>query len=98
MQAELLAENPDTKIRILGVNLPGLEFANEQMVAGRTLPWLQDTYEQDVWGRWGPDYRDVIILDTENMKLGQFNLTANPLEDPANYDELKSLLKTAAGE
>jgi hypothetical protein len=94
----LLAENPDTKIRIIGVNMAGLEFANDDMVVGRTLPWLQDTYDEDVWGRWGVSWQDVVILDTQNMKHDEYSLSSNPIEAPANYEELKSLLKAAAGE
>ena len=98
MQAELLAENPDTNIRVIGVNMAGLEYANDDMVVGRTLPWLQDTYDDNVWGRWGVSWQDVIILDMENMKYEVYNLGVNPIEAPANYEELKSLLKAAAGE
>ena len=98
MQTELAGENPDTKIRILGINFSGSEFANEYVVDGRTLPWLQDTNEVNAWALWEAAARDVIILDVENKWYGEYNLAANPLEDATNYAELKSILKTAAGE
>ena len=47
---------------------------------------------------WLVTWRDVIILDGDNVQVGVYNLTTNPLGAPpnANYDALKQLLITAA--
>src|SRR5213082_3121051 len=98
MQAELLAANPATKIRILGVNQAGSESGNDLMCAGRTLPWLQDTIAQNVWGSWAVTNRDVDILDAANVKVDVYNLTVHSLAKPPNYAFLKWRLEQVAGE
>ena len=96
MQAELDADYPDLEIRILGVNEIGYDADNDEMVAGRTLPWLQDDAQADVWESWGVTYRDVWILDGENEVVDIFNLTDNTLGDPSNYSDLLNAFVDAA--
>ncbi|MBI4566193.1 MAG: hypothetical protein HY716_16025 [Planctomycetes bacterium] len=98
MQAELLSENPDTAIRILGVNAAGYESGNASICQGRTIPWLQDTGGANVWGAWGVVFRDVRVLDRENRLARTYNLTDNDLADPVHYEILKNILKQVAGE
>lgn len=98
MQTELFAENADTRVRVSGVNMIGAEAGNPDMVAGRTLPWLQDTPDQDVWVRWGVAHFDVIVIDGHNRWVAAYNLADHDLADPANFEELKALLRDAAGE
>lgn len=86
-------------MRILAVNAAAQAVSDADMatlLSGRTLPWLQDTTEAGVWTSWGPTYRDVVILDAENRKIGVFNVTARDLGDPENYGELKQQLLDAA--
>src|SRR5689334_18985643 len=98
MQQELLTENPNTKIRILAINLAGLEsFVPVESTFG-PLPILQDTPEQNVWAAWAATWRDVMMLNTENIHVDTYNLTPNDLAVAANYAELKSRLKAVAGE
>jgi hypothetical protein len=98
MQTELGALPAPTPILILGVNEAGQESGNPAMCNGRTIPWLQDTPEVNVWhARWNPTFRDVVILDRENLRIAAFNLTEHDLNLPANYDLLKTLLIEAAG-
>lgn len=94
MQTELEAEAPGA-ISIIGVNETGQEQANDQMTAGRTLPWLQDTPLVNVWASWQVVYRDVRILDAEGKVRSTYNLTVNDLGDPANYAALRQLLLDA---
>ena len=98
LQAELLAENPATKIRLLGLNAVGFEDFIASAVSGRSLPYLQDTADENVWGSWAATWRDVRILDVNNAHVATYNLTSHDLANPANYAELKALLKSAAGE
>lgn len=69
---------------------------NESITDGRDLPWLQNTAEADVWAAWGVGYRDVWVLDGENLPVGIFNVTNNNLSDPTNYDTLKQMFLDAA--
>jgi hypothetical protein len=83
-------------VKILGVNAAGYEAGNGAVTRGRKLPWLQDTDDQDVWGRWGVTWRDVWILDTENEIIDVHNLTRHDLGDPGNYADFKRILEDAA--
>ena len=96
MQGELDATVPDLKIRLLGVNGAGHESGVASMIEGRTIPLLQDTVEADVWGLWAVTYRDVIILDRENVPVGVYNLTTHDLANMGDYEALKGMLLEAA--
>jgi hypothetical protein len=98
MQDELLAENPGTIIRLLGCNQIGADSGVPSMTTGRTIPLTQDNSTENVWVEWMVTYRDVVILDVDNFKVGVYNLTTHDLADPVNYAELKAMLKAAAGE
>lgn len=45
-----------------------------------------------VWDSWQITYRDVVILDGNNVPVAVFNLTSNDLQNSANYQALKDLL------
>lgn len=93
---ELAAEGHALGIEIHGVNSIGDESDNPVVCSGRDIPWLQDVPAEGVWALWGVTYRDVIILDEQNEVVGVYNLTANDLQDPLKYAELKALLVAAA--
>jgi len=97
MQKEFDAEGLPVEIRILGVNEAGHESGNAAMCDGKDLPWLQDVASQRVWISWSVTFRDVVILDEENMAHSVYNLTDRNLDDPANYEALRAILRKAAG-
>ena len=92
MQNDLNANYPQLGIRIVGVNEVGHEAGNPLITEGRDLPWLQDNdndgnFQSDVWyDSWNVTFRDVIILDADNVEVGRFNLTTNDLADVENYN------------
>jgi hypothetical protein len=94
MQDELTQAGFD--VTILGVNAIGLEAGNPGVTAGRDLAWLQDVPEESVWESWGVTYRDVIILDANNVVVGIYNVTQHNLADAANYAELRGAFEAAA--
>jgi hypothetical protein len=94
MQDELTQAGFD--VTILGVNAIGLEAGNPSVTAGRDLAWLQDVPEESVWESWDVTYRDVIILDADNVVVGIYNVTQHNLSDPANYAELRAAFEAAA--
>ena len=96
MQAQLDTTDTGMEIRILGINKAGEESGNADMVAGRTIPWLQDTENVDVWGAWDVTWRDVVVLDDRNEVVAIYNLTEHNLALPAQFDSLKSILLRAA--
>src|SRR5687768_10837987 len=99
MQAEILAANPASAIRILAVNDVG-EEGSVALAAGaeHVIPILQDTLEVGAWGAWNVTYRDVVILDGEGKCLGVYNLTEHNLGLPSDYADLLAFLRLAAGE
>ena len=97
MQREILAANPNSKIRVGGVNASDAADGNALMTAGRVLPWLQDV-DDATWTSWAVTNRDTVVLDGANAKVAVYNLTIHDLGDPANYAELLAILKSAAGE
>ena len=96
MQSQIAEEEWPVEVRLLGVNGIGHESGNEQTCEGRSLPWLQDVPDEDVWTSWQISYRDVVILDGMNVPVTVYNLTEHDLGNPANYAELKSILRVAA--
>lgn len=96
MQGELDVDVPELGIHLLGINGAGHESGVAAMIDGRVIPLLQDTAEADVWGAWEVVYRDVIILDRENIPVGVFNLTEHDLGNMADYTALKTTLLEAA--
>lgn len=79
------------------MNDVGFESQNDTITDGRDLPWLQNTADADVWNEWGVTYRDVWVVDDENVVVGIFNVTGNSLGDQANYDTLRALFVQALG-
>ena len=96
MNGELAAEGLPVAVQILGINPQGHEAGNVDMCDGRDLPLLQEVAGLPVESAWGADYRDVVILNKDNEWVTAYNLTTNPLGVPANYDQLKNLLRGAA--
>jgi len=80
----------------LGVNQIGRESANDLMTEGRDLPWLQEDATYLVWDDWEPVYRDVIVLDGDNIIFGVYNLSSQDLGDDENYNALRQLFVDAA--
>ena len=103
MQKELEADYPSLDIQLIGVNKVGQEAGNESATEGRDIPLLQDIDanddgDSDVWSDWNVEWRDVVILNANNMKVGAYNLTIHNLAYPANYATLKQMLIDAASE
>ncbi len=102
MQGELEAEYPLLRIQLLGINEKGQEAGNANTTNGRDIPWLQDV-DADSNGRadvatdlWHVTFRDVVILDGNNVKVGVYNLSEHNLAEGENYSELKEMLLDAA--
>ena len=95
MQKELDVELGPGAVQILGINEVGRDSQNDLMCEGRDLPWLQDSAESDVWNSWTHEYRDVIVVDTNNVPVAVYNLSGNDLADAQNYQALKQLFLDA---
>jgi len=102
MQDELWIEQRTLQgsesIQILGVNRIGSEAGSIAMVTGLDLPFMQDTAMAHCQSLWAANDDDVVILDAANMPLATYNLAMHDLTDPANYEELKALLRGGPAE
>ena len=98
MQKELDANYPELDVQLMGINAYDQQAGNALATDGRDIPLLQDVdangdRRSDVWeNSWGADYRDVVILDDENVRVGVFNLTEHDLGNPENYATLRQML------
>ncbi len=98
MEKDLDANYPDLDISILGMNPIRLEVGNEAVSEGRDIPWLQDIDadedgQSDNWlTSWPFVYRDVVVVDANNVAVDSFNLTLHSLEEPDSYDALRQML------
>lgn len=102
MARELKVERPDLQINVLGMNQKGHESGNEIATENHVIPWLQDEDKDgdgssDIWlTAWPVAYRDVIILDANNVQIDVYNLTTHDLKNGSNYDTMKQKLIAAA--
>jgi hypothetical protein len=99
----------DLHIEIIGVNSFGVG-PSSAMTDGRTLTWVRETMQYQPTKTWHvpdntpsglPFYRDVVILDAQNVYAGVYHLTASPIDgtDPdylAHRSVLKAKLVAAA--
>jgi hypothetical protein len=79
-------------IRGFGINNADAADWNDFAIGETTLPWLQDPPKHGVWESWHAGWRDVFVLDGQNRRLAIYPVYDKPLDDPANYAELKALL------
>ncbi|HPF70115.1 MAG TPA: hypothetical protein PLQ13_05535 [Candidatus Krumholzibacteria bacterium] len=96
MQGEIDTLGWAVPVRIHGVNEVGQESGNALACEGRDIPWLQETLAEPVWGPWHVRYRDVVILDGDNVPVGVYNLTDWSLADSTAYATLRGMLQAAA--
>ena len=85
----------DASVTFHGVNEAGYSSGNGSITDGRDIAWLQDTTAQNAWGRWGVQYRDVVVLDGEGVVEGVINVTDYDLADPDNQDTLRGFVEAA---
>lgn len=95
---EFATEELGYEVEILGINWNrDNPVFNEVATNGVDMPWLQDTFAENVQGHWQAVYRDVMILDPLNRKVGEaFNLTANNLGNPVTREILEERIRMAA--
>ena len=101
MQFDFDTNYPHLDIQILGINAVGYEGGNAWFTSIADIPWLQDAdtngdSQSDVWAEWQVAYRDVVILDEENVPAGIFNLTTYNLQDGENYSTLRQMFISTA--
>ena len=77
------------------MNPVGFELGNDSVSEGRDIPWLQDTdadgdgASDNFLTSWPFVYRDVVIVDQNNIAVESFSLTLHSLEEPDSYAELR---------
>ncbi|MCI0535991.1 MAG: hypothetical protein L0Z50_12265, partial [Verrucomicrobiales bacterium] len=96
MLVRIKAAKPDRNVEILGIN--GTNFAgfNSLVISEYSLPWLQDTRQDNVWGKWGVRWRDVRLVDSEGRLQAVYNLTDYDLSNSRNFSDLMQLFLNLA--
>ncbi|MCA9218428.1 MAG: hypothetical protein KDB27_35405, partial [Planctomycetales bacterium] len=98
LQKDLRESEPNLQIEILGVNDFAESAGNPSMTEGRDIPLLQDIDSDgdrlsDNWlNTWDFVYRDVVIVDANNIAVDTYNLTLHSLEEPDSYQTLRQML------
>ena len=93
MQEELDSLGYD--IELLAINKTGSSSGTMYFSDEMDLPMVQDADDFGVWDAWGAIWRDVYIVDQDNMHVGTFNLTGHSLAEEENYSTLFDMLTTA---
>ena len=105
MHEELREELQADTVEIVGVNEIGYDNYEYVTTVSSTLPWVQDVEEVNAWDLWEITYRDVVILDRENIYLSTYNLTDNPMWTTTlggapipneSYETLKNIFRHVA--
>ena len=85
------------QIQIIGINTSASAHSDTSAIcSGRDLPFLQDTFTENVWGIWNALQWDIFILDRNGNLLQIYDVGDYNLTDQSHYDELKTILKQAA--
>ena len=79
MHEELREELQTDSVEILAVNEIGYDNFEYVTTVSSQLPWVQDVEEVNAWELWEITYRDLVILDQDNIFLTTYNLTDNPM-------------------
>ncbi len=96
MQDELAVEFSSLPITLHAINERGHEGGIEAISEVGDLAVLQDTDGSDVWGAWDASWRDVVVLDADNVAVYTFNLDEYNLGDEAHYEHLKAVFVAVA--
>ena len=96
MQAELDAMGLD--VQILSINKTAAEGGVSSFSSDHALPMVQDTSELGLWDEWDATWRDVYIVDEDNVHIGTVNLTGFSLASDANYEEVKNMFIEATSD
>jgi len=95
MQAELALELGEGAVDLLAINEVGHSSGLDDATAGNSIPLLADTTEANAWGTWDAEWRDVVIVDEDNLQVDRISLTGFSLEETENYETLKAMLLDA---
>jgi hypothetical protein len=95
--ADELAE-AGVDVQLLSINKISAETGVSSFTDSMDLPMVQDTTTLGVWTDWGAAWRDVHLVDRDNVHVGTYNLSTYNLGDPENYAELKGMFEDLAAE
>ena len=76
-------------IKILGINQDIGASGIVSLTDSMDLPVVQDTAELGVWSDWGAAWRDVFLVNEDNVHVGTYNLVTHDLRTDDDYNELQ---------
>jgi hypothetical protein len=93
MAAELADMGVD--VQIASINQIDAESGTDSFTSDMNLPMVQDTEDLGVWAEWDATWRDVHLVDADNVYISTYNLTEYNLAVAENYETLKAMFVTA---
>ena len=93
MQEEF--ETMGLEIELLAINKIGSGSGTTYFSEDMVLPMVQDDDELGIWESWDGTWRDVRVVDEDNVHVGTFNLTGHSLAEEENYTALFDMLTAA---
>ena len=94
MAAELADMGVD--VQIASINKIDAESGADSLTSDMNLPMVQDTEELGAWTEWDAAWRDVHLVDADNVYISTYNLTEYNLGVAENYETLKAMFVAAA--
>ena len=86
-------EEAGLNIKIVGINQDIGASGISRLTDSMDLPVVQDTAERGVWSDWGAEWRDVFLVNEENVHVGTYNLRSHDLGSDDDYNELKTMFE-----
>lgn len=83
-------------MEVLAINPADRVSYGPSVAAATTIPWLQDTAEEDVWERWGVTKDEFRIVGSDSQLVTVTNLGFMDLSQPENQALLRGWLLAAA--
>ena len=95
-----LADEGITDVNFIAVVMPEYEWTDESLLwaDGNPNPVIQDTYDENMTGEWGAEWRDLIIIDAQGNIVDRINLfdyNPDPDTNPDDYQLVKSMVLRA---
>ena len=85
-------------IRLAGINKIPSASGIGSFTESMDLPVVQDSSELEIWDTWGADWRDVYLVNRDNVHVATYNLMTHDLRDAEDYAELKGMFEDLAAE
>lgn len=85
-------------VQLLGINKIPSESGIGSFTDSMDLPVVQDSSDLELWSAWDAEWRDVYLVNRDNVHVATFNLVTHDLREASDYAELKGMFEDLAAE